>query len=182
VIDHPWSPFAQAMFGLAQVVTGAGVRVLAITSPDPRVGQYNVAAALARTLSLLGWRVVLVDMHPPTAGGILGAKPAGASLKEVLAGTAPLSGAFAKDPRSSLLVLGAEADALIPRLAEFITHLRTTCDFVIVDGPPIRTGGMSSLARFMQALLVVTQKNTMDWAAEGAAALNVPLAGCVLTV
>jgi uncharacterized protein involved in exopolysaccharide biosynthesis/Mrp family chromosome partitioning ATPase len=181
VIEHPLSAFAQAMHGLARQVIGAGVRIVAITSPDPCLGQCNVAVSLARTLSLLGRRVVLIDTHPPAAAAILGATPAAAPLQDVLAGTAPLSQAFAKDPRSSLLVLGASADVLIPKLAAFIAHLRATCDIVIVDGPPIWTGGMSHLAPFAQALVVVTRKSAMDALADGVEALNVPLAGVVLT-
>lgn len=181
VIDHPLSPFAQAMFDLARQVTTAGVRVAAVTSSDPLLGQRNVAVSLARTLSLLGRRVVLVDMHPPSAIQILGAKAAEASLRDVLAGTAPLSKAFARDPCSSVLVLGISADVLVPMLGNVIAHLRATSDVVIVDGPPVRSAGMSYLAPLMQAVLVVTRKASVDAVAGGVDALNVPLAGYVLT-
>jgi polysaccharide biosynthesis transport protein len=181
VIENPSSSFAQVMLGLARQVIGAGVRIVAVTSPDPRLGQCNVAASLARTLAIQGRRVVLIDTYPPTAAGILGASQAAVSLRDVLAGRAPLSRAFVKDPHSSLLILGAAADVLAPKLADFIAHLRATCDIVIVDGPPIWTHGMSCLAPYTQALLIVTQKSAMDRVAEGVEALNVPLAGCVLT-
>lgn len=181
MLEHPASPFARAMLGLAQLVIGAGVRIVAVTSADPRLGQGNVSASLARTLSMQGRRVVLIDTRPPAATTTLSARPAAASLKDVVAGTAPFSRAFARDPRSNLLVLNATADVLMPKLAEFIAHLRATCDIVIIDGPPIWTGGMSHLAPFTQALLVVAQKAAVDAVQEGAEALNVPLAGIVLT-
>ena len=180
VVDWPASAFAQTAASLLQRLRGAarkpGATVIAVTAPEWGA-KTAVAVALARTASRARLRVAIIDAdltHPAVAQAMrLG--PARTGLIELLTGRVPLASAGRRDPRSHAFAISPVQPRHDPavvlasaKMAELITHLRLSCDVVIVDAPPLfASDEMRSLGRLSDVLLVVGRGETL---ARGAAA------------
>jgi uncharacterized protein involved in exopolysaccharide biosynthesis len=178
VIDWPGAPFSQGIAALARRLAG-GPTVLAIA--DAPV----VTAALARAASAMGNRVVIVDgnLQAPAAARVLGLAPGHAGLMEVLGNKMPLSAALQRDPRSQAFVLSPAwrprdpAAVLASRqMADLVTHLRKSCDLVLIDASP--GADTQILARLADAVALVVQENraTPDAVMNAVDTLNAPVA------
>jgi Mrp family chromosome partitioning ATPase len=84
---------------------------------------------------------------------------------EVLRGSAPLSRALTRDPRSNALFLGAlapprdpQAALAAPRTQELFAHLRGICDLVVVAAPPVLSAQETPyFARLSDAVVMVAR-------------------------
>jgi Mrp family chromosome partitioning ATPase len=161
VSDMPSSPFARGMAALARQVA-SGPRILAVTSLDPREGQSNIAVGLSRALALTGRRVVLIDAHPPMTAWTMSMPPVGVDAADVLQGSAPLTRAFTRDPRTNVLLISAAPGGawLSPGAGQFIDHLRRSADVIIIDAPQLWTAELARVAPFAEGFLVVARKST----------------------
>jgi polysaccharide biosynthesis transport protein len=173
-IDWPNSGFASATRAvLGRVLAmrgGRGAKVIALTATEGGFAKTAIAVALARVAAGGRLRVAVVegDLNRPVAARAMGLGPARAGLAEVLAGTAALNAALARDPRSQAVVLSSTGPVRDPkavlgsaRMTELIAHLRGRCDLVIVDAPPLFAGEDARLlARLADATLVVVRAET----------------------
>jgi uncharacterized protein involved in exopolysaccharide biosynthesis/Mrp family chromosome partitioning ATPase len=196
LIQHPNSPYALAVTGLAQRAAypsvGPRPRVIAITSARAGEAKSALAVNLARACSRLGQRVILVDgnMISPLATRLMGLKPPASGICEVIAGSAPLSQSLLRDPYSTAFVLSPATRPAYPgqvlsspRVPELFNHLRYSADVVIIDAPPLsrETAMLTSMA---DAVLFVAPADVPSGAVSSAldalAAMRVPSAGIVI--
>lgn len=143
------SPFAEAYRSVRtalQFATPHGLpRSLLITSASPAEGKSTTAFELARNISQLGKRVVLVDadLRNPSVHKVTGLSSA-MGLSNLLAGARELKEVLQLMPGDTLSVITSgplppnppellAADAL-PKL---LTQLREQFDMVVIDGPPV---------------------------------------------
>lgn len=164
-IDEPWSAQAQAFEAITRDLAARGPRVVAVTSLDPREGQTNVAAGLARTASRMGLKTVLVDgnLRAPATASRLGLAPGKAGIIELLSGKARLNDALKKDARSSAYVLAGPRHNVDPAsvwsspLARgLIDHLRRNAGLVVVDAVSLAPGNeFPRIAGLCDAVIVV---------------------------
>jgi capsular exopolysaccharide synthesis family protein len=190
-------------------MTGDAYTVM-VTSPSPEEGKTSVSIGLARALTRLGVRVILIeaDLRRPTFARYTGiASPGG--LTGLLSGTSShlahelvwvdaqsLKPVTLEDLKEGLTfaVLSAgdtppHAQRLLarPTMAEVLETARSLSDVVIIDTPPIGTVNDSvTLARFVDSIVVVARLNrtTKDAARRALRLLrNLPseLAGVVVT-
>ncbi len=189
ILDHPDSPYAQALSNLlgriADVPAGQG-RIVALTSPGAHTGKAVIALALARLASRQGLRTVLVDAD---RGRIVPPFASGTGLAALLSGAVPLSRALQKDRRSSVALLSAPPGGgawAFARTGEIFAHFRRTCDLVIVDASPVGTAGAwPALARLCDQVVVVAEKSAPQANFENAlrwlVASGTPAAGLIIT-
>jgi uncharacterized protein involved in exopolysaccharide biosynthesis/Mrp family chromosome partitioning ATPase len=167
VIDWPGSGYAQEVAALLRRVRWQGAKVIAVTGSDAGVAKSSLAVSLARTAARTGLRVAVVDgdLQRSVAARMMRVGPIRFGLVELLRGSAPLSRAFSRDPRSPALVLSASHPLHNPgvvlasaKMAELVAHLRRTCDIVIIDAPSLRDGPHNqALARLSDVLLVAAR-------------------------
>ncbi|HUJ45634.1 MAG TPA: polysaccharide biosynthesis tyrosine autokinase [Rhizomicrobium sp.] len=171
VTDWPDSDYARAVGQLAhRIAYGAargGPRVITVTSPQSGEGAATVALSLARAASRMGRRTIVIDgnIAQPTLAPLAGYKRLRFGLTEVLGGRAPLNKSYLKDPRSNALMLSpaqARGDAYriaaSGQMAQLLGHLRGSCDLLIVNAPPVLSnGGASAIARYSDAVMLVTR-------------------------
>ena len=170
----PRSAFSEAYRSVRtalQFATEHGVpRSLLVTSSSPGEGKSTTALALARKLSQMGKRVLLVDadMRNPSLHKTLGLRP-DVGLSNVLAGASTLSEAVQESGEEGLSVIFS--GPLPPNPAEllsgskFISLLTVGSeryDHIVIDGPPVL--GLADapiLANAVEAtVLVVTSGKT----------------------
>lgn len=169
VIDWPGSQFTHAIAGLARKMTGANVKIIAVTAPDAGPAKTNVALGLARAAARYGKRVVIVDANfrSPSLSYAMGMGAAPAGIIEVLSRRIPLANALVRDPRSPVYALtptqprGDSAAVLSsPAMAGMLAQMRKMADIVIVDCPPVFAGNDTQIiAQFADAMLVVTHND-----------------------
>lgn len=144
-------------------------QVVLVTSAVPGEGKTMTSVNLAITLSLAGYRVVLVDgdLRRPMVATVFGAAAPAHGLADVLLGRATLEDALVDAPgygqQLRLLLASPEhaylIDALAPdRVQRVLTDLRLTADVVIIDSPPItEVADALALADDADALLVAVR-------------------------
>ena len=138
--------------------------ILLVTSAEAREGKSTTAANLAVALAESGLGVALVDCNPrgPSIHSLF-ASPEGPGLVHVLAGTTQLRAALKPSGTERLDILTAgrrssrSVEALAsPRLRAVIAGLASTVDFVILDGPSLRSGSDAlAVALISDAVLLV---------------------------
>lgn len=127
-------------------------KVIMVTSTNPNEGKTTLSLSLARSYSLSGQRVLLIDcdLRRPSIHRHLGLAPSLGLLEILQAGNqtekmADLIKMVATDPMTSVTVVpgarGSEVptDQLLanPVFARFISAARATFDYVILDTPPM---------------------------------------------
>jgi len=182
VYDWPNSAFAQSLNGLMQRLAtpqrGARPRIVGITCATQEPAKDNIAMGLARVASRAGWRVVAMDgdLYRANLGRAVGYDRVNGGLLDALARKTPLSRSFVKDPRSNVLMLcahpvsNAAPVAASPQMAQLLSHLRQSCDLVIVDCPPALSGSDARVfAKMADMMLVVVDGNRTPASAVDAA-------------
>ncbi|WP_159107306.1 Wzz/FepE/Etk N-terminal domain-containing protein [Azospirillum sp. B4] len=148
IMDHPSSSYAEA-FRMAWVGLQQGLGeqggIVVVTSSVPEEGKSLTSLSLARVVSTLGQRVIVIDADLRRAS--LGAKAgvqAPHTFPEVIAGRVTVEEAIINDPLSQADILisrpGGHKDvnllASSDRVAEILNGLRARYDLIVVDSPP----------------------------------------------
>ncbi|MDE2407261.1 MAG: polysaccharide biosynthesis tyrosine autokinase [Xanthomonadaceae bacterium] len=199
VSEDPQSSFSEAYRSVRtalQFATDHGVpRTLLISSSGPGEGKSTTAQALARQLTQMGKRVLLVDadLRNPSLHKTFGLR-AEHGLSSLLAGACAFSAALQPSGHERLdLIL---AGPLPPNPAELLSGSKMISlltvgaeryDHVIVDGPPVL--GLADAPILANAvdgtLLMVTSGKTKISAAQAALkrllAARARIVGCLLT-
>jgi capsular exopolysaccharide synthesis family protein len=148
VIAYPLSSFAEGYRTMAAFLMHAGGKaptVIAVCSALPKEGKTVASLGLARVLSRMNKRVVLIDCDPRHPSISREARiPAAMGLMEVLEGKANLAEALVTDPMSEVMILpltegakGSESPFARPAIDTLLGELRKTYDVVILDTAPI---------------------------------------------
>jgi capsular exopolysaccharide synthesis family protein len=148
-IHHPLSPFSETMRTLRSGVHMSDVdqppKVINVTSAVPGEGKTTIATSLAISAASAGLKVVLVDAdlrHPVTSRFFKLERENG--LVDVLLGTTTIDNVakFYKD--LNLTVIPAGSKSLNPpdvlgseRMKALMSRLKETCDYVVLDTPPV---------------------------------------------
>jgi len=125
-------------------------RILAVANQKGGVGKTTTSINLAASLTLVGRRVLLIDLDPQgnaTMGSGIDKRTVKATVYDVLLGAQPLSGTKVKASANYDLVpanrelAGAEVELVdLPeretRLREAIKEVEDGYDFVLIDCPP----------------------------------------------
>jgi len=193
------SPAAEAYRALRTSVQFLGldrpIRCLQITSPTKEEGKTTTLANLAITLAQAGQRVVLLDcdLRRPRMHQFFDLSNE-AGFTSVLLGTHPLVDALqpVKD-NPSLAVLASGPPPPDPsellssqRTREVIDALRSRCDLVLIDSPPVLpVTDPLVLSAFVDATLLVvaadeTSKRALHRSVELLTQVDAPLVGTVL--
>jgi len=182
VAANPQSSFSEAYRSVRtalQFATDHGVpKTLLVTSSGPGEGKSTTALALARNLTQLGKRVLLIDadLRNPSLHKTLGLRPE-FGLSNLLAGACAFSDTVQSTGEAQLDVI--LAGPLPPNPAELLSGSKLISlltvgseryDHVIVDGPPVL--GLADAPILSNAidgtLLVVTSAKTKISAAQAA--------------
>jgi capsular exopolysaccharide synthesis family protein len=171
-LDDVNSAQAEAYHSIAVAVQEAcgGVlpKTLLITSSNASEGKSTSAIAIARSLSAMGKRVLLVDgdLRRPSSTKLIGTS-IDPGFSEVLAGsTTPEKAVQRSDGGDfSIVRTGDSASSPVTLLAadgikRVFDKLAAKHDIVIIDGPPVM--GLADavlLARSVEAVLVVVEAN-----------------------
>lgn len=197
VIDYPASGFARAIAALdRQIATNRwqAPKIVAITCGDRTVAHTAIALSLARAAAQRGQRVLLIDGdgRSPAAISMARAKRPRGGLAEVVSGTSQLSNSVARDSRSNVMVLPwltrpAKTRDLLGslKMRRLMAYLRSTCDLVIVDTPPLSTPEATSLIAYSDAVLFIggtgdRAQGAIDRGIAKLQTLNAPIAGVAL--
>ena len=178
VAERPFSPAAEDYRRVATALErqglGTDVKVLAITSADPKEGKTCLAANLAHALTRQGRDVVLVssDLRRPHIERLFGLRPR-AGLAEALADETTNVVALLVSLNDHLLLLPAGLPSRHPgellasrRLGEILDALRRVGAIVILDTPPVRwSADAVTLATVADATLLVARSGFTRWRA-----------------
>lgn len=171
-LGDPHSAQSEAYYSIAVALEDAGAdglpKTLLITSSVASEGKSTSAMSIARSLSAMGKRVLVLDgdLRRPSSTKLIGKSP-NLTFSDVLAGSAsaqriveqsdgePFSVVSAGDPGCNpVALLGADG------LKAVFDKLAGAYDIVIVDGPPIL--GLADavlLARSVEAVVLVVEAN-----------------------
>jgi polysaccharide biosynthesis transport protein len=150
LITNPSSSYAEAFrilwFALKHASDRAGGRVLVVTSSVPDEGKSMTALSLARSVALLGHRVLLVDadLRRASLGNKLELK-SDFTIVDVLLKREPLARCVIADTKSGMDVLlgrsgGHKEINLLSSsagIAETLSSWRSQYDLVVLDSPPV---------------------------------------------
>ena len=172
-LEDPQSGYAEAYYSIAvalqQASAGGLPKTLLVTSSTASEGKSTSAWGIARSLSAMGKRVVVVDADLRRASGTPRVHDAEANpgFSDVLAGSASARDAVQRSEGASFNVVCAGDVTTSPVALLSADHMKDALDgllenhdIVIVDGPPIM--GMADavlLARSVEAVLVVVEAN-----------------------
>ena len=196
VVDNPGAPYSRAMSGLLSRLTlgcAGRARIVALTAPGSDADKSVIALGLARVAAGQGLRTVLLDgdFTRPAIAPAAGYRSVPAGIVELLSGTAPLSLALLRDPKSAALLLSAARPTGAARqlwtsskMAELLSYFRQNCDLVIIAGAPA-LADMPFLSQLCDQVILVAQGRAPQSVLEGAvralAAYGAPEAGLVVT-
>lgn len=153
---------------LQEACGGVLPKTLLITSSTASEGKSTSALGIARSLSAMGKRVLLIDgdLRRPSSTKLLPHLPK-PGLSEVLAGSTAPEKTVERSDREPFGVVGAgEVNAnpvtllAADRIKTVFNKLAARHDIVIIDGPPVM--GLADavlLARSVDAVLVVVEAN-----------------------
>ena len=152
--DRPALSTAQVMFdeavrlvassiGLFGAGHGGGGRVVLVTSAVPGEGRSTLCAGLARSLSLAGRRVLLIDGLPrrfdqtePDEPTVTPETAEGTGVLQQMPQTKPDEGALVLLQRNSAAALSIDVFGS-PHLAPALEQARKHFDVIIIEGPPV---------------------------------------------
>ena len=198
-IREPASPAAEAYRSLRTSVQFMGlnhpVRVIQLTSPNASEGKSTTLANLAVALAGSGQQVVVVccDLRRPRIHEFFGLSNS-TGFTSVLLGELPLSASLQPVPGQSRLALLASgpkppnpSELLAShRSSQVLSALRSECDVVLVDSPPVLPVTDSIvLSRLVDATILVgtagrTTRKEYHRAVELLRQVDAPLIGSVL--
>ena len=153
---------------LEDAAPGGLPKTLLITSSTPSEGKSSSALGIARSLSAMGRRVLLVDadLRRASTGRSVG-EPTAAGLADLLAGSTAIEEAIQRSGDGSFSIVSAGTVNTSPLVLLSANHVEKVLDrfskdhdIVIIDGPPIM--GLADavlLARNVEAVLVVVEAN-----------------------
>ncbi len=149
LLDRPSSAFSESLRGLWVSLSHSDIpgstKIVAITSSFPGEGKSMTALSLARTVAILGNRVILVDcdLRRSAVANLLAFTPKHC-LDEVLEGKASLADTIVRDTASNLHILPARNVSRPPldilssgAMISMLEELRRSFDFVVLDCPPV---------------------------------------------
>lgn len=198
-LSEPASPAAEAYRSLRTSVQFIGlhhpVQVIQLTSPNASEGKTTTLANLAVALASSGQRVVVVccDLRRPRIHEFFGLTNT-TGFTSVLLGSIPLSASLQPVPGQSRLALLASGPPppnpsellASQRSAEVLSALRSECDVVLVDSPPVLPVTDSLvLSRVVDATILVgtagrTNRKEYHRAVELLRQVDAPVIGSVL--
>lgn len=153
---------------LSEQTSGELPKTLLITSSTAAEGKSTSALGIARSLSAMGKRVLLIDgdLRRPASSKLVDQSDS-PGLSDVLAGSAPAEVAIERSADESFSIIHAGKASQSPvallaadQLKSVLDRLSAEHDIVIIDGPPIM--GLADavlLARSVDAVLVVVEAN-----------------------
>lgn len=196
-LDDPNSPQSEAYnstaVSLLKMDMGKMPKTVLVTSSAPGEGKSVTALGVARSLSRLGKRVLLVDgdLRHPSLADLLN-QPEGPGFAEALAGSATPQSTIRHldEPRLSVVCAGTERDNPVSLLSQLKTgpvldQLGDEYDIVVIDGPPIM--GLADaviLSDSTDAVVITVEANRIQTSQLGLALSRLPEAkpvGGVLT-
>jgi len=151
VVEAPFSRFSEAIRSIKLAVDLNGAvnskRSIGITSALPNEGKSTISAALARLLSQVGMRAILVDcdLRNPSLSRIL-APDATDGLLDVILKRASLEEVIWKDPITNMAFLPTVVKSRIAHSSEVLgsshmlklfEELREKYDYIVVDFSPL---------------------------------------------
>ncbi len=198
-LSEPASPVAEAYRSLRTSVQFIGlqhpVQVIQLTSPNASEGKTTTLANLAVALAGAGQRVVVLccDLRRPRIHEFFGLSNA-TGFTSVLLGEIPLSASLQGVPGQNRLALLASGPPppnpsellASQRSADVLLALRSECDVVLVDSPPVLPVTDSIvLSRMVDATILVgtagrTTRKEYQRAVELLRQVDAPLIGSVL--
>ncbi len=147
VVSRPFSPFAENFRVLCTYIRApksAGGQIIAVTSAEASEGKTSMSLCLARTSTMLGLRVLLVDadIRRPSLSRIV-RNQGGASASLLDEGGVPH--VIIKDTRTALEILPIDLEGMAKgrppmdpeRLCAMIVSLRANYDIILIDCPPV---------------------------------------------
>ena len=195
-LADPRSAQSEAYHSVAvalEEATGVLPKTLLITSSTASEGKSTSAVGLARSLTAMGKRVLVIDgdLRHPSLRRIIGGDK-GPGLSDVLTGAAALQKVVRRhdDHGFSVVSAGEASGSPVSLLAArhidyMLEQLSLDYDIVIIDGPPVM--GLADailLARRVAAILVVVEANRVRVSQLALALSRLPAAsvvGAVLT-
>jgi capsular exopolysaccharide synthesis family protein len=177
----------QSLRSALQFSTADGFpKTLLITSPGPGGGKSTTAMALARSISRLGFRVLLVDadLRNPSLHRVMNA-PSEMGLSNLLTGSAELAEAIQATAYPDLFLLTCgplppnPAELLAGRrLAALVGEASALYDIVIFDGPPtMALADAPTIGSKVEATLMVVEAGKTIRAQVRAAVRRLNMAG-----
>jgi capsular exopolysaccharide synthesis family protein len=165
----PAEAYHSIAVALEQASAGGLPKTLLITSSTAAEGKSTSALGIARSLSAMGKKVLLIDgdlRRAPRLRSPTGDEE-GTGLSGMLAGSTTAKEAIEKDEERGFSIVRAGSSCSNPvallsadHLKDVLDQLASEHDIVIVDGPPIM--GLADavlLARSVEAVLVVVEAN-----------------------
>jgi polysaccharide biosynthesis transport protein len=153
IVDSPFSAFAEGIRSIKVAIdlsptTGAGGKIIGITSSLPNEGKSSLACVLSLLIAQTGSKTLLVDcdLRNPSLSRTLSPGAASGGLLDVLAGKATLEQAIWQDAATGLRFLPVATKARLAHSSEIIASdqtqslfdkLRQSYDYVIVDFAPL---------------------------------------------
>jgi capsular exopolysaccharide synthesis family protein len=178
---------------LEQASPGGLPKTLLITSSSSAEGKSTTAAGIARSLTMMGKRVLLIDgdlRHPSVRDFI--PQDEGPGLSEVLSGSAAAEQTIQRNDEHGFDVVPAGQARGNPvsllatsHIEEVFRRLSTEYDIIVIDGPPVM--GLADavlLARSVESILVVVEANRIHWSQVDLALSRLPanaIIGSVIT-
>lgn len=176
---------------LQQASGGVLPKTLLITSSSASEGKSTTSVGIARSLTAMGKRVLLVDgdLRHPSLREFM-AQDDGPGLSEVLTGAASLDEIVQQNEEDGFDIvpagqMRASPVSLLarPEMAEVFKQLAADYDTLIIDGPPIM--GLADailLARSVESILVVVEANRIHRSQFDIAISRLPTGGIIGTV
>jgi uncharacterized protein involved in exopolysaccharide biosynthesis/Mrp family chromosome partitioning ATPase len=196
-ITEPLSPFSEMLRGLlASEPFNLGLRshsTVMLTSSLAGEGKSTCSIALARTLSMQGARVLLVDcdLIRYTMSALLGGAEAG--IVELVEGTAGFDKAIQKDPISEVHWIGVSKGSgtpgtfAKPAFRELLAKLRDHYDIIVMDAAPIlASSDVRRLAMEVDRVVMAirwaqTPRSAIRAALKVFTEIEIPVSGAILT-
>jgi len=169
VLDYPASKYAKTIAHLVRELeakSGDGA-IIALTSAEDGESRSAIAVSLARAAARMGKKTVILDCASLPLSSKAMKVAAKTGLYEVLSGSAILSQALAKDPRSKAYLLAAPkwpgnaATMFASRaMARLISVLRGGADFVVIDCGPLGAEA-ATVTRLADATVLVSKRGML---------------------
>jgi len=143
------------------------IRTIAVTSATPAEGKSTITSQLAKSLAMVGKKVLLVDgdmrrpvMHKRTN---VAQSP---GLSELLEGSMSIESAIVKSNHNGVYILPAgpstqyAPDLITMAFSRFLSHIPTDFDYVLIDCPPVQGAAESvEITSMVDGVVLVVKQN-----------------------